>query len=292
MKLLHLKQLIRSQILLLHQLDQVLARCLFCSLPNLVIVNHTIGKVHDLKVLKRLVHLIEIPEDIWNRTWSVPLTWILIVNQAHSCNVLDRKNTLWPISVVIHHLQDSDIGASLLNEAFHGVFSLEGMPQDAMSCKHLRDPYCAAPADIIVQADFYLAALRLVQVWQSEEHFNLFDVTLEKRLEVSPIAKVHQSSKATLEAISSDFKSVLLWEKLAARKSLRSRHAEFLVQQHDREVWGACNFNESIRAEHFEHHVKDASSFHDPTSFLHVISCLVCLSFQVVSSLVFLSNLD
>ena len=72
------------------------------SFFNLIIVNHSIAEVYDAEILYRLVQFVQIFHDIANAAWAMPLPGVLVVDEAHSRDILNRETTLFTICIIVH----------------------------------------------------------------------------------------------------------------------------------------------------------------------------------------------
>jgi len=61
--------------------------------------------VNDLEVIEWLIQLVQIPYDVWNRAGSVPLAWILVIQETHTHNILDGKSACLTVRVVVDQFQ-------------------------------------------------------------------------------------------------------------------------------------------------------------------------------------------
>ena len=79
-----------------------------------------------------------------------------------------------------------------------------------MTNKHLSNSDGASPSHIIIVSNFYLASLAIMKARKRQKCFHLLHVILQKRLEVSLVAKVEQAQEGLLELISGNFQSVIV----------------------------------------------------------------------------------
>jgi len=114
----------------------------------------------------------------------VLLSWVLIVDQAHPHDVLDRESACFAVSVVVDKLKHLQVGILLTDKVFHRVV-VHFVLEDTVGYEHLCHSDGAPPADIIVVAYFQLASLALVQTRKRQECFYLLQVGLEQWLEIS-----------------------------------------------------------------------------------------------------------
>ena len=192
----------------------------------------------------------------------MPFTWVFIVDEAHSGDVLDRKCTSPSISVVVHHDQHFKIRfftLFLLDELLQCIVVAHLVSERGMRHQHLCHAYRASPAQIRGVAYFDLSPLRSVQAWQCQECLNLLVIGLEKRSEVLPVAEPEQRQERLLEGVFSLFNCCLLlfWCLLYRRIAI----VEFLMQKHNGQIALFADADELFRAEYLAHVAEESSSF-------------------------------
>ena len=199
--LLDLHSLFLTLRILLHHLDEVLARLSTSFFDDLVKVDHTIREVYDLEIKFWRIQLVKVFDYVRDRPWSMPLAWILVVDQAHPDYVLDREDSLSAICIIIHESQHSDIARHICAEDAHVIVE-KLVAEQCMGKHHLSHSDRTTPADVVVHTDLELALLPLLQ--RGQENLYLLNISLEQRPELSPITEPQQGSEFQLELLRED----------------------------------------------------------------------------------------
>ena len=199
----------------------------------------------NLEVFHRLIQFIEVFHHVADAARTMPLTRVLVVQQAHSCDVLNREGTLLPICVVIGELKNAHVRVVLPDHLRDVVVIAKLMFQESVTGQHLGYAYGAAPAYIAGLSDLDLPHLSIMQAAEAEEGLDLLDVLLQEWSKVSPVAQVEQAVEGLIKL--GLYMSDLLRRQPRLRRLIQ---AESVMKERGRQMLRFTDIHESVRGEH------------------------------------------